>query len=216
MDAASVEECWRILRQSGKSIGFESLAHVPEYSAWLEKQDWTDAYERHKANLQLIGLNDPEKRWVLKNPSHLVGLDAIMSVYPDALIVQTHRDPVVAIASACSLSAEATKGWSTTFVGDTIGRTQLDMLSKAVGGSSASVRRTPAEQFIDVDYREFVNDPVGDHEGIYETFGLEWTTAVDEAVTQLDTESRQGGRRPRTPTTSPTTGSPRSRCAFSA
>ena len=44
MDASSVEECWRILRQSGKSIGYESLAHVPEYSAWLEQQDWTDAY----------------------------------------------------------------------------------------------------------------------------------------------------------------------------
>ena len=56
------------------------------YSAWLA-QDWTDAYERHKANLQLIGLNDPEKRWVLKNPSHLVALDAMMAVYPDALVV---------------------------------------------------------------------------------------------------------------------------------
>jgi hypothetical protein len=93
MDAASVEECWRLLRQSGKSIGYESMAYVPRYSAWLAKQDWTDAYERHKANLQLIGLNDPEKQWVLKNPSHLVGLDAIMSVYPDALIVYTHREP---------------------------------------------------------------------------------------------------------------------------
>ena len=36
MDAGTVEECWRILRQSGKSIGFESLAHIPAYSAWLE------------------------------------------------------------------------------------------------------------------------------------------------------------------------------------
>ena len=44
-------------------------------------------------------------------------------------------------------------------------------------------------------------------------FGLEWTPAVDEAVTELDTESRQGGRRPSTPTTSPTTGSPRTRSA---
>ena len=148
------------------------------------------------ANLQLIGLNDPEKRWVLKNPSHLVGLDAIMSVYPDALIVQTHRDPVVAIASACSLSAEATKGWSTTFVGDTIGRTQLDMLSKAVARFERERANYPAEQFIDLDYREFVADPVGTTKGIYATFGLEWTAGVDEAVTRLDTESRQGGRRP--------------------
>jgi hypothetical protein len=196
MDAASVEECWRILRQSGKSIGYESLAYVPAYSAWLEQQDWTDAYERHKANLQLIGLNDPEKRWVLKNPSHLVGIDAIMAVYPDALIVQPHRDPVIAIASACSLSAEATSGWSTTFVGETIGRTQLDMLSKANARYERERANHPAEQFIDLDYREFVGDPVATTKRIYETFDLEWTPAVDEAVTKLDAESRQGGRRP--------------------
>ena len=133
---------------------------------------------------------------MLKNPSHLVGLDAIMSVYPDALIVQTHRDPVVAIASACSLSAEATKGWSTTFVGETIGRTQLDMLSKAVARFERERAAYPAEQFIDVDYREFVARPGRHHQGIYDAFGLEWTPAVDEAVTELDTESRQGGRRP--------------------
>ncbi len=64
----SVEECWRLLRQTGKSISYESLANVPRYSAWLAGQDWTDAYERHRANLQLIGLNDPDQRWVLKNP----------------------------------------------------------------------------------------------------------------------------------------------------
>lgn len=39
------------------------------YSRWLAGQDWTPAYARHKRNLQLIGSNDPEKRWVLKNPS---------------------------------------------------------------------------------------------------------------------------------------------------
>jgi hypothetical protein len=196
LDAGTVEECWRILRQSGKSIGFESLAHVPAYSAWLEQQDWTDAYERHRANLQLIGLHDTDKRWVLKNPSHLVGLDAIMSVYPDALIVQTHRDPVVAIASACSLSAEATRGWSTTFVGDTIGRTQLDMLSKAVARFERERNNHPVEQFVDIDYREFVANPVATTRAVYDSFDLEWTDATDAAVTALDAESRQGGRRP--------------------
>ena len=209
----SVEECWRILRQSGKSIGYESLAYVPEYSAWLEQQDWTDAYERHKANLQLIGLNDPEKRWVLKNPSHLVGLDAIMSVYPDALIVQTHRDPVVAIASACSLSAEATKGWSTTFVGETIGRTQLDMLSKAVERFERERAAYSPEQFVDVDYREFVGDPVGTTKGIYETLrpGVDGRRSTRRSPSSTPSRARAGGGRS-TPTTSPTTGSPRTRC----
>lgn len=196
MDAASVEECWRLLRQAGKSIGYESLAYVPAYSEWLRDQDWTDAYTRHRQNLQLIGLNDPDKRWVLKNPSHLVGLDAIMSVYPDALIVHTHRDPVVAIASACSLSAEATRGWSTTFVGETIGRTQLDMLSRAVASFERARGTYDPAQFVDVDYRAFVEDPVGTTRSIYDTFGFDWTDATDTAVRAIDSDSRKGGKRP--------------------
>lgn len=196
MDATSVEECWRLLRQSGKSIGYESLAYIPNYSAWLAKQDWTDAYERHKANLQLIGLNDQDKRWVLKNPSHLVGLDAIMAVYPDALVVQTHRDPRVAIASACSLSAEATKGWSTVFEGGVIGRTQLDMLAGASARFAEERSKYDPAQFLDVQYDEFVADPPGTVRRIYDAFGLPWTDDVADRVNAIDAESRQGPKRP--------------------
>ena len=196
MDAASVEECWRVLRQSGRSISFESLAYIPDYSQWLAEADWTPAYLRHRRNLQLVGLNDTEKRWVLKNPSHLVALDALMAVYPDALVVQTHRDPVTAIASACSLSAEATKGWSTVFVGERIGRTQLDMLARSAQRFASARSAYPAAQFVDVDYSDFVADPVATTAGIYDAFGLDWTPEVDAAVRQIDAESRQGAKRP--------------------
>ena len=92
MAADQVEECWQLLRQSMRSVSYECLAHLPTYSAWLAGQDWTAAYRRHRRNLQLIGLPDPGRRWVLKNPSHLFALDALLSVYPDALVIQTHRD----------------------------------------------------------------------------------------------------------------------------
>jgi hypothetical protein len=197
MDATSVEECWRLLRQTGKSISYESLANVPRYSAWLAGQDWTDAYERHRANLQLIGFNDPEKRWVLKNPSHLVALDALMAVYPDALVVCTHRDPVTSIASACSLSAEATAGTSTTFLGETVGRTQLEMLSRSWRTFTRARAAYDDAQFYDVEYDAFVADPIGTTRSIYAAFGLDWTAEVDAAVTALDAESRSGGKRPR-------------------
>jgi len=196
LDAASVEECWRLLRQSGKSIGYESLAYVPGYSAWLEDQDWTDAYRRHKANLQLVGLHDQDRRWVLKNPSHLVGLAAIMAVYPDALIVRTHRDPRVAIASACSLSAEATAGWSTVFEGELIGRTQLDMLAKAAERFGRERAAYDPAQFVDVEYDDFVSDPAATVQEIYSRFDLPWTDEVSTRVHALDAESRRGGRRP--------------------
>ena len=133
---------------------------------------------------------------MLKNPSHLVALDALMKVYPDALVVYTHRDPVTSIASACSLSAEATAGTSTTFVGETIGRTQLDMLSRSWHTFMDSRPKYDAAQFVDVDYRAFVQDPVGTTRGIYEAFGIEWTPEAAAAVDEIDRESRSGGKRP--------------------
>ena len=38
----------------------ESLANLPRYTEWLQRQDWTDAYARHKQNLQLIGLTQSQ------------------------------------------------------------------------------------------------------------------------------------------------------------
>ncbi|MGY2701426.1 sulfotransferase family protein [Nocardioides sp. HB32] len=196
MDATTVEECWRLLRQTGKSNSYESLANVPRYTAWLRAQDWTDAYARHKENLQLVGLNDPEKRWVLKNPSHMTALDALMTVYPDALIVYTHRDPVVCIASSCSLSAETTDGHSTTYVGRTIGETQLDLWSRAYHAFHDARPRYDADQFVDVAFSDLRSDPLGVARGVYETFGLDWTPEVEVAITELDAESRSGKAAP--------------------
>ncbi len=196
MDATTVEECWRLLRQTGKSNSYESLAHVPRYTEWLAGQDWTDAYARHKENLQLVGLNDTDKRWVLKNPSHMTALDALMTVYPDALVVYTHRDPVVCIASSCSLSAETTLGHSTTYVGDVVGRTQLDLWSRAYHAFHDARPAYDQAQFADVAFSDLVSDPLGTVRGVYEQFGLDWTPEAERAVTEIDRESRSGSAKP--------------------
>jgi hypothetical protein len=196
MTADTVEECWQLLRQSLLSISYESLAYVPSYSAWLAKQDWTSAYHRHRRNLALIGANDPDKRWILKNPSHLFALDALLAVYPDALIVQTHRDPRTLIASSCSLSAQATAGQSELFVGEVIGRTQLDLWARgAAAFAEARARHDPAH-FLDVAYDDFVADPVGTTFGVYEHFDLTLTDAARDAIADTDAASRSAERRP--------------------
>jgi len=196
MDATTVEECWRLLRQTGKSNSYESLANIPRYTAWLQTQDWTDAYARHKQNLQLVGLNDPEKRWVLKNPSHMTALDALMSVYPDALVVYTHRDPAVCIASSCSLSAETTIGHSTTYTPEVVGSTQLDLWSRAYHAYHDARPSYDDAQFADVAFADLVADPMGVVRGVYEQFGLDFTPEAQAAVAEIDRESKQGGKAP--------------------
>jgi Sulfotransferase family len=195
MAAEQVEECWQLLQQSFRSVSFETLAYIPGYSAWLSAQDWTGAYLRHRRNLQMIGMHDEGRRWVLKNPSHLFALDALLAVYPDALVIQTHRAPRTAIASACSLAAHASAGWSPVFTGDVIGRTQLDLWARGLAlFNAARARRDPA-RFHDVPYEDLVADPVGTAEGIYARFGLPLSGAAADAMRAL-AASRAGGESP--------------------
>jgi hypothetical protein len=196
MSAAEVEECWQLLRQSFLSISYESLAHLPSYSQWLAGRDWTGAYARHRRNLQLIGLPDADKRWVLKNPSHLFALDELLTVYPDALVVVTHRDPRTVIPSVCSLAAQATAGWSETFVGDTIGRSQLDLWARGYTTFTEARTRHDRAQFVDVDYRDFVADPLATVGGIYDRLGTDLSADAERAMASMHAESRSGARKP--------------------
>lgn len=196
MSAGEVEECWQLLRQTFKSVSYECLAHLPTYSAWLEKQDWTNAYARHKKNLQLIGLPDRERRWVLKNPSHLFALDELMAVYPDALVIQTHRPPRTIVPSVCSLAEHATEGWSHKFRGEVIGRSQLDLWARGLEDFTAARANYDPAQFVDVDYANFVGDPLGTVEKIYSHFTIPLTDRARQAMERMHTESRSGGRKP--------------------
>jgi hypothetical protein len=197
MTPDEVEECWQLLRQSLHSVSYETLAHLPTYSQWLAKQDWTKSYQRHRRNLQLIGLNDAEKRWVLKNPSHLFALDALFAAYPDALVVQCHRPPETIMASMCSLAHHTTAGWSNSFVGAQIGEDALETWSRGLKRfNDVRADHDPA-QFCDVDYFDFIKDPVASVEGIYRHFGLDFTDAAREAITKSHAESQQGPRAPK-------------------
>jgi len=194
MAADQVEECWQLLRQSMRSISYECLAHLPGYSSWLAGQDWTAAYRRHRRNLQLIGLPDAGRRWVLKNPSHLFALGALLRVYPDALVIQTHRAPREAIASVCSLAAQVSAGWSTTFGGEVIGRDQLETWARGLDCFTAvRAARDPA-QFYDVAYDEFVADPIGTVEAVYGYFGLTLTDRAAAAMRGLREQSAGAAR----------------------
>lgn len=197
MTADEVEECWQLLRQSVHSVSYETLAHVPTYSQWLARQDWTRPYQRHRKNLQLIGLNDPEKRWVLKNPSHLFALDALFATYPDALVLQCHRPAETIMASMCSLAQHTTEGWSNTFVGETIGADSLETWSRGLERFNAVRREHDPAQFYDVDYFKLIRDPVGTVEDIYRHFGIEMTDDARAAITRTDEESKEGPRAPK-------------------
>lgn len=105
-DADGPEECLGILDQTFANVGHYWTYRVPGYfERCLDAVDLRACYAHHNSVLQLLQWRNARKRWVLKWPCHLVALDPILDVYPDASFIVTHRDPVQALASNCSLSA---------------------------------------------------------------------------------------------------------------
>jgi sulfotransferase family protein len=196
MSPDMVEECWRVERQSMRSVAFENLAHLPAYSRWLAGQDMTPVYERHRRVLQLIGLPDQGRRWVLKNPGHLFALDALLAVYPDAVVIQTHRDPRTVLASISSLNQQASARTSTVFHGRTVGEDCLALWARGAETFLAARRRHDPERFVDVHFDDLVRDAVGTVESIYDRLGLALTARARRAVKTAHAASRTGERRP--------------------
>ncbi|MDT5173064.1 MAG: hypothetical protein QOG37_315 [Mycobacterium sp.] len=197
MAAYELEECWQLLRQSLHSVSYETLAHLPSYAQWLSHQDWTPSYQRHRRNLQLIGLNDGDKRWVLKNPSHLFALDALMATYPDALVIQTHRPVETIMASMCSLAQHTAEEWSTNFAGAQIGADAVETWSRGLERFNSARAQYDSAQFCDVDYHQLIADPLGTVAEVYRHFGLPLTDEARQAMKASHAESQTGPRAPK-------------------
>lgn len=176
--AGEPDECLYMMLQRFVHNTFGASLATPSYDEWWMAQDETPNYYRHRDNLKLIGLNEPNKRWLLRNISHLLYLDSLFEVFPDARIVQTHRDPVAVIPSVCSLimiGRRAILGPEA----DThaCGRRENELWSIAIK-RAMKVRERYPDRFYDVDFRDFVGDSIGTVRGIYRRFGL----TLDEDV----------------------------------
>ena len=106
LGARLAQECVRMTGGDFRSMIFPTQYDVPEYNRWLlHEADMSSAYRWHHIYLQHLQSRHAGDRWLLKSPGHMWSLGALLDEYPDALIVQTHRDPVRVIASISALVA---------------------------------------------------------------------------------------------------------------
>jgi len=186
------DECRHLLLQSFVDHTFDSNASLPSYTKWFEAQDMRPAYQRHRDLLAWIGSPTPERRWVLKYPAHLRNLRALLEVYPDACIVQTHRDPANVLPSICSLVA----GWRSLYEGAVdlraIGRQQLELYAGMIETGLAVRASAPSRTFFDLDFREVLADPIAVIRRVYDHFGFDWTPEAESAMRRHHAEHPQG------------------------
>jgi hypothetical protein len=173
--ADEADECVMVLMQDFLGAPWSVLG-LPTYDNWMCRQSALASYQRYADVLRLISAHEGHRRWLLKNPFHLVEIEALLEVFPDARIIHTHRDPEQAIYSLCSLQHTFGQG----LLGEPkeIGARQCAYWRRALDRTQAAAEVRPT-QFFNVEHEDFIRDPLGVVQSIYKHFDLRHSAESD-------------------------------------
>jgi hypothetical protein len=186
-------ECTTLLAQDLKSFLLVATANVPAYVEWLVACDHASAYRHHHRALQVLQSRAPG-RWSLKSPDHALAVDALLAEYPDARLVMTHRDPVEAVASMCSLVRAWAGAFSDADHRDAVAESWTELLATCAERVMAFRDVHGDERFHDVAYDDLVADPLGVMRSIYGWLGEDLPPVAEAAMARYVDEHPQGSR----------------------
>jgi hypothetical protein len=184
MDAEAPEECRWLLMNTFRSLGFGSFGAVNGYQAWLEEQGRENTRrvsEEYRRQLQLLQWCRPPRRWVLKAPLHAYALGVLLRLFPDACVVQTHRDLQEVLPSLCSLFLTRYGVYSDVPDSPQVADEAVEHVQRLLRPALQARAAHPGRVY-DVAYRDLVRDPITALRGIYGHFGLPLSGTAEEAM----------------------------------
>ncbi|MDG2002452.1 MAG: sulfotransferase [Novosphingobium sp.] len=195
-DPDGPQECVMIMDQTFGNAGHYWTFRVPTYfERVLDNIDLTACYAHHKRVLQTLQWHAEPMRWAQKWPCHLLALDNIMQVYPDASLVVTHRNPVEVLASNCSYSAFLRKKFSDHVDLAELGQQMKDLVGRHIRALvDFDIARDTNIPIAHVDYRHVVADPGAAMVDVYASLDLELTPTVRQNIDSWRAENPPGKR----------------------
>lgn len=182
--AEEVHECCMLLWHGFTSNVLAcSAPSAQTYDAWWRSQSEAPSYAHYRRCLQLIGSSAPGRRWLLKNPGHIENLDLLFAVFPDARVIQTHRDPGKALPSLVSLLMNLHPMFEE---GRLQERRETMLIREVAKWAEATekadrVQRAHPGQVLDVIHADFHADPIAVLERIYAFIAMDIPDATRTA-----------------------------------
>ncbi len=154
---------------NGVQMGVEIM--VEPYASWLRSQDLRPMYAYYADLLRMLDWQRPGERWLLKAPAHMWAIDVLIASFPDVSIVWSHRDPLLCVASICSMTHVMMEP-QTEIKKIELGPVVMDFYATSLERGLAARDTCDPARFVDVTHDDFVADPLGVAARIYEHFGL--------------------------------------------
>ena len=191
IDHDAPEEDILLLDLSFMSQTPEATMHVPTYAKWLEEQDHAPAYQYLRILLQALHWQRPANHWVLKTPHHLEHLDRALKTFPDLTVVQTHRDPQVAVTSFLSMVAHGRGVFSDLVDANAIARHWTAKARRMIERAEAVRHQADPARFVDVLYSDLVRDPRAQLERIHRQAGISFDAEAQAAAARTAARNPQ-------------------------
>lgn len=200
VDADGPEECHAFMEHSYTAAGLYNLFNVPSFFDYLMTSlDLTAAYRTHQRQLQLLQWRMPQPRWALKYPNHVIAMNNILEVYPDARFVMTHRDPVQTLASISKMSFTL-RGVRYDAPNDApidpriVGKQMLDFVQRHIDRIMAFCSSPQGSRVTHVDYYRLVDNPAAVMSDVHAALSIDTPPVVREAVADWHRRNPKGAR----------------------
>jgi hypothetical protein len=175
-------ECMFFMQSDFKALIWEGRGKLPNYRDWLFKAaDLTSTYQYHKRFLQVLQADAPGV-WNLKMPSHGLWLETLLEIYPDARLIWTHRDPLTATGSFCSLMKMGQGAFGLTPDIEWMGQNYPWQAVQHAERIMDARERLGHDRIIDVHYGELMREPLATMRKVYEAVGDEFTAAAEQGM----------------------------------
>jgi hypothetical protein len=178
----------QLLAMDFRSFIFEVSYRVPSYVRWYRTNDQTPGYAYLKRVLQALQWLRGPRRWVLKTPMHLEQLVPLFTVFPDARVIQTHRDPVDVTASFCTMVSYGRRLASREIDVFELGRHWARRIEEMLTASVRDRARVPAGSVLDLKFDDFVKDNLGSVARVLSFAGLDLVPEARRAMERYNAE----------------------------
>jgi hypothetical protein len=166
-------------------------AMIAQLAGWA--MDVDVMYDFHRRLLQVLQSETPPRTWLLKTPGHLLTMEALFATYPDAWVVQTHRDPAKTMPSTVSTTAMVQ--WLRTDDVAVGPLAETIRMAFTYGlNHSVELRADPARapRFVDVHFERLLREPVAALAAAYAAMDRPFTDGHAARVRAYLAEKPQG------------------------
>ncbi|MGV1006197.1 MAG: sulfotransferase family protein [Candidatus Nanopelagicales bacterium] len=172
----------QLLANDFSSMLMETVAHVPRWRDYYRSHDQTPHYEYLATQLKAMQFLRGGRRWLLKSPQHLEQLPVLDRVFPGAVVVATHRDPVPVVLSMLAMITYSARIHRIPVPVDEIAGYWVDRLDSMLTALVHDRDLIGPDRSIDVRFDEFMADELATVEQVYDLAGESLTDEAREAM----------------------------------